>query len=147
MGPTPSENSSSASYEDKPVYFGVININKGKQTIGAVDVWRSVLTKELFCEEKRLGILDIADYIGMPKLPKDHKWAVAINRKIEEKNRWKLIKIPKEGNFKFYDVDGETIINTEVSDYKIVNNDVWWSFLVENNINRNVDITKEFNPK
>ena len=39
---------------DKIVYFGVININENARTIGAVDIWRSVLTKELFCEEKRL---------------------------------------------------------------------------------------------
>ena len=38
--------------EDKVVYFGVININENQKTIGAVDVWRSVITKELFCEEK-----------------------------------------------------------------------------------------------
>lgn len=141
------ENSSSDSNEDKPVYFGVININEGGRTIGAIDVWRSVLTKELFCEEKRLGILDIADYIGMPKLPKDHKWAVVINRKREGKDRWKLIKIPKDGNFKFYDIDDEKSIEVYVSNYKLVNNELWWSFLVENNINRNVEITNESNPK
>ena len=53
---------------DKIVYFGVINVNENGRTIGAVDIWRSVITKELFCEEKRLGVLDIVDYIGMPKI-------------------------------------------------------------------------------
>jgi hypothetical protein len=66
---------------DKTVYFGVVNIIENTKLIGAVDVWRSVITKELFCEEKRLGILDIADYIGMPKIDKDLKWVVAISRK------------------------------------------------------------------
>ena len=57
--------------DDKVVYFGVININEVTRTVGAVDVWRSVITKDLFCEEKRLGILDIADYVGMPLIDKD----------------------------------------------------------------------------
>ena len=127
-----SENQSKT--DDKIVYFGVININEKGKTIGAIDVWRSVITKELFCEEKRLGILDIAEYIGMPKIEKGNKWAVAINRN--------LIKILEEGTFKFYDTDDETIINTNVKNYQIIDND-WWNFLVESNINRSIEITKE----
>ena len=135
-----SENQSKT--DDKIVYFGVININEKGKTIGAIDVWRSVITKELFCEEKRLGILDIAEYIGMPKIEKGNKWAVAINRNRIGKGRWKLIKILEEGTFKFYDTDDETIINTNVKNYQIIDND-WWTFLVESNINRSIEITKE----
>ena len=127
---------------DKIVYFGVININERDKNIGAIDVWRSVITKELFCEEKRLGILDIAEDIGMPKIEKGKKWAVAVNRNRIGKDRWKLIKILKEGILKFFDTDDETIINTTVKNYRIIDND-WWNFLVENNINRSVEITKE----
>jgi len=127
---------------DKIVYFGVININENDKTIGAIDIWRSAITKELFCEEKRLGILDIADYIGMPRIEKGKKWAVAVNRNRLGKDRWKLIKILKEGNLKFYDTDDETIINTSVKNYQIIDKD-WWSFLVENNINQSIEITKE----
>ena len=135
-----SENDSKTN--DKIVYFGVININEEGKTIGAVDIWRSVITKELFCEEKRLGILDIADYIGMPRIEKGNKWAVAVNRNRFGKDRWKLIKILEEGTLKFYDTDDETIINTNVQNYHIIDND-WWNFLVESNINRSVEITKE----
>jgi hypothetical protein len=127
---------------DKIVYFGVININENGKNIGAIDVWRSVITKELFCEEKRLGILDIAEDIGMPKIEKGKKWAVAVNRNRFGKDRWKLIKILEEGIFKFFDTDDETIINTNVKNYHIIDND-WWNFLVENNINRSIEITKE----
>lgn len=127
---------------DKIVYFGVININERGKNIGAIDVWRSVITKELFCEEKRLGILDIAEDIGMPKIEKGKKWAVAVNRNRIGKDRWKLIKILREGIFKFFDTDDETIINTTVKNYHIIDND-WWNFLVENNINRSIEITKE----
>ena len=127
---------------DKIVYFGVININENCKNIGAIDVWRSVITKELFCEEKRLGILDIAEDIGMPKIEKGKKWAVAVNRNRIGKDRWKLIKILEEGIFKFFDTDDETIINTNVKNYHIIDND-WWNFLVENNINRSIEITKE----
>ena len=132
--------------EDKVVYFGVININEKGRTVGAIDVWRNVITKELFCEEKRLGILEIADNIGMPKIDKDKKWAVAINRKKAGNDRWKLIKIIRQGNFKFTDTDDETIVEVDVKDYRIMDPD-WWDFLVEDNINRSIEITEQKNAK
>ncbi|HKG40696.1 MAG TPA: hypothetical protein VKA98_01015 [Nitrososphaeraceae archaeon] len=132
--------------EDKVVYFGVININEKGRTVGAIDIWRNVITKELFCEEKRLGILEIADNIGMPKIDKDKKWAVAINRKKAGNDRWKLIKIIRQGNFKFTDTDDETTVEVDVKDYRIMHPD-WWNFLVENNINRSVEITEQKNAK
>jgi hypothetical protein len=131
---------------DKVVYFGVININEGGRTIGAVDIWRSLITKELFCEEKRLGVLEIADYLGMPKIDKDKKWAVAINRKREGRDRWRLVKMINHGNFKFTDTVNESIIEVDVKAYKIVDSH-WWSFLVEKNVNRTVDITNESNAR
>ncbi len=127
---------------DKVVYFGVVNINEDGKTIGAVDIWRSVLTKELFCEEKRLGILGIADYIGMPKLGYGEQWAVAVSRKRAGKNRWKLIKIIKDGEFNFLDSDNETRINVRAANYHVVD-DEWWSFLVFQNVNKTVEIVKE----
>lgn len=132
--------------EDKVVYFGVININEKGRTVGAIDIWRSVITKELFCEEKRLGILEIADNIGMPKIDKDKKWAVAINRNKAGNDRWKLIKIIRQGNFKFTDTDDETTVEVDVKDYRIADPD-WWNFLVENNINRSIEITEQKNAK
>ena len=132
--------------EDKVVYFGVININEKGRTVGAIDVWRNVITKELFCEEKRLGILEIADNIGMPKIDKDKKWAVAINRKKAGNDRWKLIKIIRQGNFKFTDTDDETIVEVDVKDYRIMDPD-WWDFLVEDNINRSIEITEQKNAR
>ncbi|MGB8934979.1 MAG: hypothetical protein WCC17_07720 [Candidatus Nitrosopolaris sp.] len=127
---------------DKIVYFGVINVNEGGKTVGAVDIWRSVITKELFCEEKRLGVLEIADYLGMPKIDKDKKWTVAISRKREGRDRWRLVKLIKQGKFKFTDTDDESIIEVDVKEYKIIDNE-WWSFLVEKNVNLTVDITNE----
>ena len=131
--------------EDKAVYFGVININEGQKTIGAVDIWRSVITKELFCEEKRLGILEIADNIGMPKIEKDRKWAVAINRDRKGQDRWRLIKLINEGIFTFRDSNDSEIL-VDVAEHKIKDNQ-WWSFLVEKNVNRNIDITSEKDAK
>jgi hypothetical protein len=131
---------------DKVVYFGVININENARTIGAVDIWRSVITKELFCEEKRLGILEIADYIGMSTIDKNKKWAVAISRKKTGTDRWKLVKLIKEGKFKFLDTDEETPIEFDVKEYKIMDSE-WWSFLVEKNINHNIEVNTETNSK
>lgn len=130
---------------DKIVYFGVININENTKTVGAIDVWRSVTTKNIFCEEKRLGVLDISDQIGMPTIDENKKWAVAISREKTGKNRWKLIKLIEQGKFKFTDSDDKTY-DVDVKDYKIIDND-WWSFLVESNVNRNIDVNKETNTK
>jgi hypothetical protein len=132
--------------EKKVVYFGVININENNRTIGAVDIWRNVINKKLFCEEKRLGVLDIVDYIGMPGIAEDQEWAVAINRNRMGKERRKLIKITKDGKLSFIDTDDETMVNVNVSDYKIVD-DNWWSFLVSKNVNRSIEITNEASPK
>jgi hypothetical protein len=132
--------------EDKIVYFGVINVNEGGKTVGAVDIWRSVITKELFCEEKRLGVLEIADYIGMPKIDKDKKWAIAISRQRDGRDRWKLVKLIKQGKFKFTDPDDEAIVEVDVNEYKIIDNE-WWGFLVEKNVNLTVDVTNEKNAR
>lgn len=128
---------------DKIVYFGVININENQKTIGAVDIWRSAITKELFCEEKRLGILDIVEFIGMPKIEEGKKWAVAISRKIEGKNRWKLIKLMNHGKLQFLDPEDKTI-TVAIEDFRIIDPE-WWSFLVEKNVNRSIEITEDSN--
>ena len=123
---------------DKVVYFGVININEGGRTLGSVDIWRSLLTKEMFCEEKRLGILDIVDYIGMPKKNPEEEWAVAVSRKRKGHFRWKLVKLVKEGRFKFEDADEKTV-EFDVKNYTVADPE-WWSFLVKDNVNRNIEV-------
>jgi hypothetical protein len=131
--------------KDKIVYFGVININENQKTIGAIDIWRSAMTKELFCEEKRLGMLEIAEFIGMPKIEKGKKWAVAISRKISGNNRWKLLRLLDSGKLEFLNPEDKTVI-VEIEDYNIVDPE-WWSFLVEKNVNRNIEITEESSVK
>jgi len=128
--------------DDKIVYLGVININENGKTIGAVDIWRSVLTKEVFCEEKRLGVLEISEYIGMPRLEPDQQWAVVINKRRTGKDRWKLIKIIRQGDFTFIDNDDETKIPVKVMNYQVIDEE-WWSFLVSDKVNRTVDVMSE----
>ena len=132
--------------DDKIVYLGVININEKNKTIGAVDIWRSVLTKEVFCEEKRLGVLEISENIGMPRLELDQKWAVVISRRRGGKDRWKLIKIIKQGDFTFIDNDDETKIAVKVMNYQVIDEE-WWSFLVSDKVNRTVDVMSEVRSK
>lgn len=128
--------------DDKIVYLGVININENSKTIGAVDIWRSVLTKEVFCEEKRLGVLEISESIGMPRLEPNQQWAVVVSRKRSGKDRWKLIKIIKQGDFTFFDNDDETKILVKVMNYRVIDEE-WWSFLVSDKVNRTVDVMSE----
>ena len=124
------------------VYFGVINLNEGRKNIGSVDIWRSVMNKELFCEEKRIGVLDISDKIGLHRIDGSKKWGVAVNRKRRGSNRWKLLDLVEKGIQRFLDPDDESIVEVTIDSFRIVDVD-WWSFLVERNINRTVDIAED----
>jgi hypothetical protein len=127
---------------DKTVYFGVININENGRTVAGIDIWRNVITKELFCEEKRLGVLDIVEDIGMPRIEKGKKWAVAVSRIRKHHDRWRLVKLINQGRFDFITSDSESIIQVDVKDYRIID-DEWWSFLIERNVNRAVEMNSE----
>ena len=124
------------------VYFGVINLNEGRKNIGSVDIWRSVMNKELFCEEKRIGVLDISDKIGLNIIDGSKKWGVAVNRKRRGTNRWKLLDLVEKGIQRFLDPDDESIVEVTIDSFRIVDVD-WWSFLVERNVNRTVDIAED----
>jgi hypothetical protein len=82
----------------------------------------------------------------MSTIDKNKKWAVAISRKKTGTDRWKLVKLIKEGKFKFLDTDEETPIEVDVKDYKITDSE-WWSFLVEKSINHNIEVNMETNAK
>jgi hypothetical protein len=126
----------------KVVYFGVINMNEGTKNIGSVDIWRNVVTKEFFCEEKRIGALDLSDKIGMHQIKENKKWAVAVNRRRKGTDRWKLLELIEEGKLRFTDLDDQTTVDVNVEGFSIVDSE-WWSFLVEQNINRTIDLTNE----
>ena len=134
------------SRSDKIVYFGVTNLLENNRLIGAVDIWRSVISKELFCEEKRLGVLDIGEKIGMPNIPKNKKWTVVVSRDRIGKDKWNLVTLDKDGEARFTDQLDERDVTVQVKDFKVVDKG-WWSFLIERNVNRNVDISKEGNAK
>ena len=60
------------------VYFGVVNLVHDSEIIGAVDVWRCRSCDQLFCEDKRYGMTDLAPEVGLPKIVPDTKWAALI---------------------------------------------------------------------
>ena len=53
-----------------------------------------------------------------------------------------MISVKKEGKNEFTDTDEESKVIVETLDYKIIDNE-WWSFLVFENVNRSIEITKE----
>ena len=120
------------------VYFGVININIDEKTIGSVDVWRCGACKKRFCEEKQLGIEEIADLVGMPKIDADAKWAVTVCKLQKGKYKWKLVKLKENGEIKHECLD-EQVIPLKINDYKI-DDDKHWSFLIDDNVNKAVEI-------
>ena len=122
----------------QPVYFGVVNINIDERTIGSVDVWRCGVCKKRFCEEKQLGIEEIADTVGMPKIDADAKWAVTVCKLQQGKYKWKLVKIKENGEIKHECLD-EQIIPLKILDFK-VEDEKHWSFLIDDNVNKAVEI-------
>ncbi|MDA0669236.1 MAG: hypothetical protein CK526_01805 [Thaumarchaeota archaeon] len=122
----------------QPVYFGVININVSERTIGSVDVWRCGVCKKKFCEEKQLGIESITDIVGMPKIEVDEKWAVIVSKLQKGKDKWKLVKLKENGTIKHETLD-EKVISLKIVNFK-VEDDQHWSFLIEDNVNKAIEI-------
>ena len=46
--------------------------------MGAVDVWRCRSCDQLFCEDKRYGVTDLAPEVGLPKIVPNAKWVALI---------------------------------------------------------------------
>jgi hypothetical protein len=120
------------------VYFGVTNINVNERTIGSVDVWRCGICKKRFCEEKQLGIESIVDYVGMPKIEPDEKWAVLVRKLFKGKDRWKLVKLKQNGILKVENPD-DKIIEIPIKDFT-VNDPNHTSFLIDENVNKVIEI-------
>ena len=126
------------SCQHQPVYFGVVNINIDERTIGSVDVWRCALCKKRFCEEKQLGIEELADLVGMPKIDFDAKWAVTVYKLQQGKYKWKLVRLKENGEIKHECLD-ENVVPLNIKDYK-VEDENHWSFLIDDNVNKAVEI-------
>lgn len=126
------------SCKHQPVYYGVVNININERTIGSVDVWRCGICKKRFCEEKQLGIEELADLVGMPKIDPDAKWAVIVCKLQQGKYKWKLARLKENADIKHECLNDE-IVTLRVRDFRVVD-DQHWSFLIDDNINRAVEI-------
>ena len=122
----------------QPVYFAAVNININERTIGSVDVWRCGVCKKKFCEEKQLGIETLTEIVGMPKIEPDEKWAVSICKLQKGKDKWRLVKLKENSEIKHECLE-EKVIALKTKDYKI-EDDNHWSFLVEDHLNRAVEI-------
>lgn len=65
-------------HEHDVVYYGVVNLVHDSNIMGAVDVWRCRSCNQLFCEDKRYGVTDLAPEVGLPNIIPDTKWAALI---------------------------------------------------------------------
>ena len=119
-------------------YFGVVNINIDERTIGSVDVWRCGSCKKQFCEEKQLGIEEIAEVVGMPQIDSDAKWAVTICKLQQGRYKWKLVKL-KENDAIQHECLEEKLISLQSKNFKI-EDEQHWSFLIEDNVNKAIEI-------
>jgi len=119
-------------------YYGVVNLNIDERTIGSVDVWRCAACKKQFCEEKQLGIEELAEVVGMPKIDSDAKWAVTVCKLQKGKYRWKLVKLKENGTIQHECLD-EKVISLTSESFKI-EDEQHWSFLIEENVNKAIEI-------
>ncbi len=119
-------------------YFGVTNINVNERTIGSVDVWRCGICKKRFCEEKQLGIESIVDYVGMPKIDPDEKWAVLVRKLFKGKDRWKLVRLKQNGTLKVENPD-DKIVEIPIKDFA-VSDPNHASFLIDEHVNKVIEI-------
>ena len=119
-------------------YYGVVNLNIDERTIGSVDVWRCGVCKKQFCEEKQLGIEELAEVVGMPKIDPDAKWAVTVCKLQQGKYKWKLVKLKENGTIQHECLD-EKVISLKSENFKI-EDDQHWSFLIEDNVNKAIEI-------
>jgi hypothetical protein len=74
------------------VYYGVVNLIDEGYVMGAVDVWRCRGCDQLFCEDKRYGVTDLAPEVGLPKIVPDTKWAALICTRDKGSN-WTLTQV------------------------------------------------------
>jgi len=119
-------------------YYGVVNLNIDERTIGSVDVWRCGVCKKHFCEEKQLGIEELTDIVGMPRIDSDAKWAVSVCKLQQGKYKWKLVKLKENGTIQHECLD-EKVIPLESKNFKI-EDEQHWSFLIEDNVNKAIEI-------
>ena len=119
-------------------YYGVVNLNIDERTIGSVDVWRCGVCKRQFCEEKQLGIEELAEVVGMPKIDPDAKWAVSVCKLQQGKYKWKLVKLKENGTIQHECLD-EKVISLKSENFKI-EDEQHWSFLIEDNVNKAIEI-------
>lgn len=74
------------------MYYGAVNLVHDSNIIGAVDVWRCRSCSQLFCEDKRFGVTDLAPEVGLPKVEPDSKWAALICTRNNDSN-WTLVQV------------------------------------------------------
>ncbi len=100
------------------VYYGVVNLVHDNYIMGAVDVWRCRSCPQLFCEDKRYGITDLAPEVGLPKIEPGTKWAALICTRDEGSN-WTLTQV-KPGTILSHSCTPETKVELTVgTDYSL----------------------------
>src|SRR5207245_11272854 len=60
--------------------------------MGVVDVWRCRGCNQLFCEDKRYGMTDLAPEVGLPKIEPNTQWAALICTRDKGSN-WTLTQV------------------------------------------------------
>lgn len=81
-----------ASHQHDVVYFGAVNLVHDSNIIGAVDVWKCRSCDQLFCEDKRFGVTDLAPEVGLPRVEPDSVWAALICTRNNGSN-WTLVQV------------------------------------------------------
>jgi len=126
------------------VYFGVVNLIDNANVMGTIDVWKCRSCPQIFCEDKRFGITDLAPEVGLPKIELGSKWAALICTRNNGSN-WTLIQT-RPGATVQHSCTPDTKLELKVaSDYAIESGPASGIgqhriILVENFVNQPVDV-------
>lgn len=126
------------------VYYGAVNLVHDSYIIGAIDAWRCRSCSQIFCEDKRFGMTDLAPEVGLPKVEPGTKWAALICTRDKGSN-WTLTQVGP-GTVISHSCTPETKVELTVGpDYGLERSPVGGIgqhriILVENFVNAAVDV-------
>jgi hypothetical protein len=90
-------------------------------------------------KKNKLGIEELAEVVGMPKIDSNAKWAVTICKLQQGKYKWKLVKLKENDIIQHECIEEKVEFSLQSKNFKI-EDEQHWSFLIEDNVNKVIEI-------
>lgn len=123
-------------------YHGVINLNEYGINVGAVDLWRCRVCKELFADVKKIGDTKLEPKVGFDRAPPGSRWAVLVCRGPKGLD-WRLVTV-RPGKFD-HECSLQGRVTLEIGEDFVIKRQASEEgehtiFLVEENLNKALEI-------